>query len=125
MAIIGKAVAGAETKSYPAGSLFTVLGILACCITDGIMTLELMARGASELNPLMGYFIGLGLTPFLLGKYLITALCVMPLLVLRHRRLFNGHILASDLLPLVQLLYVALLIYQTYLLSVSAFGPPI
>ena len=106
---------------YRAGSFFTVLGILFCCIADAFLTDVLITNGAREANPIMKNIMELGMVPFLVGKYLITACGVSALLMLRNRPLFRGAFRATDLLPLVQLFYVMLLCYEAFLLSVMVF----
>ena len=103
-------------QQYPVGTLFTILGILACCIANGILTQSLLADGAVEMNPVMAYIIPLGMVSFLAIKYSITAVCVMVLVLLRNRRLFGDQLMVSDLLPFVQMLYIVLLIYEAFLL---------
>ncbi len=104
-----------------AGSLFTILGILVCCIADGFLTDVLITYGAYEINPLMLYLMNLGMLPFLIGKYLITAGGVCCLLLLRNRPLFHGLNTSTDLLPMLQLFYTLLLSYEAFLLSVILF----
>ena len=103
---------------YRAVSLFTIMGILVLCIADGFLTDVLISNGAREANPIMQYLMDLGMVPFLLGKYLITACSVCFLLLLRNRHRFRMSIVVTDLLPLVQLFYTLLIIYEAFLMSI-------
>ncbi|MBM4200638.1 MAG: hypothetical protein FJ189_05065 [Gammaproteobacteria bacterium] len=82
-------------KALAAAALLMVLTLL-----DGAFTLRLLAGGATEENPLMAYTLSLGVSTFLLAKYLLTVPSVGLLLVhknftLLHPRLRVKWILAS------------------------------
>lgn len=75
---------------YEAGLLLLVLAILILCITDAGLTLLILEKGGTELNPVMVWLLEAGSRVFFFTKYLITTLGVMVLLIHIHFRLFRG-----------------------------------
>ena len=57
---------------YPAGLLVVILGILFLSLTDAFLTLNLIEHGASEINPVMAYFLEKGPFLFTVVKYGLT-----------------------------------------------------
>ncbi|MCG6895892.1 MAG: DUF5658 family protein [Thiocapsa sp.] len=67
-------------------SLFGLLMlILVLSLADAFLTLELLRRGAVEVNPVMAYYLRLGPQAFVTVKYLLTALPLILLLFLKDR----------------------------------------
>ena len=56
-----------------------VLIVLGLSMVDAVLTLILLEHGAVEVNPVMRYCIDLGLGPFVIAKYSLTA---RPLVVM-------------------------------------------
>ena len=50
-----------------------ITAILMLSITDALLTLILIAKGSSELNPVMAYFLQHGLLHFIVAKYTLTS----------------------------------------------------
>ncbi len=69
---------------YPAGLLAIIIGILLLSLTDAFLTLNLIEQGATEINPVMNYFLGKGPTVFTLVKYAITSAAVMIFVLVRN-----------------------------------------
>ena len=64
--------------------LFTVIvAILMLSLIDAMMTLHLISNGATELNPVMAYFLGKGPVIFISAKYCITAVSVTILVLVK------------------------------------------
>ena len=101
---------------YSSGTLCLVLLLLAFSTADAIMTLQLIDLGGQELNPVMGFLLGRGLSQFLLGKYVLTAAGVPVLLLFKNHRLFGTRFRAGNLIPVFVAMYGVLFGYQVYLL---------
>ena len=90
--------------------------ILSLSILDALFTLELIGRGAQELNPVMAFFLQFGHLPFLLSKYLLTASGLMALLILKNCTVWGGKISAKVVLLTIPFLYMILIGYEVLLL---------
>jgi hypothetical protein len=79
--------------------VYLAIGALFLCATDAFFTLALLKNGSFEINPLMDYFIQKDSRLFFLVKFLMTAGCVLFVLVhknFRFLRIFKGyHVLLS------------------------------
>ena len=100
-------------------TLALVVGVLALSILDGVLTIELLDINSEEVNPVMRFLLGLGggHRPFLLGKYVLTAVGLPFLVVFKNWPLFGTRFRAGFLLPVFLGLYLGLLVYQVHLLE--------
>jgi hypothetical protein len=100
-------------------TLAVVVGVLVLTILDGVLTIELLDKSSEEVNPVMRFLLGLGggHRPFLLGKYILTAIGLPFLVVFKNWPLFGTRFRAGFLLPLFLGLYLGLLVYQVHLLD--------
>ena len=78
--------------------MVSVVLVLVLSVIDALLTLFLMAHGAVELNPVMGFFLKFGTVPFILAKYSLTAASVITIVVLnyffiRHLKLVTRNLL--------------------------------
>ena len=62
--------------------LAAILLIMALTIVDAVLTLELVSRGAGEINPIMRYYLSHGSLAFFGVKYLLTCTSVLLILAL-------------------------------------------
>ena len=104
---------------FDAITLALVVGVLAFSILDGVLTIELLDINSEEINPVMRLLLGLGggHRPFLLGKYILTAIGLPFLVVFKNWPLFGTKFRAGLLLPVFLGLYLGLLVYQVHLLE--------
>ena len=58
---------------YDTSLMICALIVLGLSMVDAVLTLTLLEHGAVEVNPVMRYFIDLGLGPFVIAKYGLTA----------------------------------------------------
>lgn len=79
------------------------------------MSLCIVEKGATELNPVMQYYLALGPKSFLLAKYGITALALFILVVL-HTITSRGHPIGNYLLPFCKLTFGSVIIWELFLL---------
>jgi hypothetical protein len=90
--------------------------IVLCCCADAFLTLLLLGRGASEVNPLMAPLVGGSSLVFALVKIGITSTGVVLLTQLARIRAFGG-LPVGVILYCVLALYCALIVYELRLLD--------
>jgi hypothetical protein len=65
--------------------LFAIISaILILSLIDAVMTLYLINHGATEINPVMAYFLRKGSLFFIVAKYVLTTLSVIMILLVKH-----------------------------------------
>ena len=96
--------------------LAMIVALLVACIVDAAITICLVDAGHAEVNPLMGLLLARGVLPFFLGKYLLTAVGVVVLLVFKNHYLFGTPIRVGYVIPVLLGVYCILLAYQWHLL---------
>lgn len=97
---------------------FLSTGIMLLSCMDAFFTLQLLDRGAIEINPVMAVMIGQGTLAFAATKMLLTGLGILVLVFLSQTRLFN--LMRTGLvLTVFFALYACLVCYEfIYLLNV-------
>jgi len=93
-----------------------ILLLLILTLTDGVLTMILIDLFCEEANPIMAVLIEQGPMTFVLGKYLMTAVCLPVLLVFQHYRMFGTWFRVRHIFPIFIALYLSLLVYQIHLL---------
>lgn len=96
---------------YDVPLVLTLVTALLLSIADAFFTLQLVARGAREVNPLMNFFLQMGPTPFLLSKYLITGASLLFFLAHKHRPFFAG-VTGRHLLFAVPFVYTLVILWE-------------
>jgi hypothetical protein len=99
--------------------LAVVLITVSLCIADIYITLTLLDRGGTELNPIMAELIYTDQWLFFVVKYSLTALGLFVLLSYRDFRFFNS-ISVLHMLYGILAIYVILVIYQIGLLAAAS-----
>lgn len=66
---------------YSQAIFIAIVLVLLLSVADAILTLLLVDFGASEMNPVMAYFLTLGPYVFMLAKYVLTTLSVIIILM--------------------------------------------
>lgn len=85
---------------------------------DAFFTLQLIERGAIEMNPIMAMLIGKGTLAFAASKMLLTGLGILVLVFLSRSRIFNL-IRTGLVLTIFFTAYACLVCYEfIYLLNV-------
>lgn len=85
---------------------------------DAFFTLQLIDRGAIEMNPIMAMLIGKGTLAFAASKMLLTGLGILVLVFLSRSRIFNL-IRTGLVLTVFFTTYACLVCYEfIYLLNV-------
>lgn len=93
-----------------------VLAILALCVSDGVLTVVLIANGAVEINPFMAKFVPHSLGWFAAVKLSLTAAGVGVLVACSRMRLFRA-IPGEWLLMSILAGYAVLVAYELRLLE--------
>ena len=94
---------------------FLSVGIMLLSTVDAFLTLQLLDRGATEINPVMAAMLEQGHFAFAVSKMLLTGLGIMVLVFLSRLRLFN-FLRTGLLLTLFFSFYACLVCYQALLL---------
>ena len=68
---------------------FLATGIMFMSGLDAFFTLQLLDRGAIEVNPVMALMIGQGTLAFASSKMVLTGVCVLALVFLSRSRFLN------------------------------------
>ena len=105
---------------YDAKYLALVLSILVLCVCDAYFTLKIIHYGGKELNPLMIKFLDKFPEMSLLVKYLVTAICLVILLLHKNFILF-GKIKAYFFLYVIFSLYFLLVLYEVFFLFIRPY----
>lgn len=69
---------------YSSAIFVAIVLILLLSIIDALLTLFLIDRGASEINPIMAYFLKFGPFTFMSVKYFLTCYSVIILLIFNN-----------------------------------------
>ena len=103
------------TDWYGLPLFVTAVGIALLCSADAFLTLELIFRGGTELNPFMDYMLSKGMTWFISIKMALTIGAIL-LLVMHHRFTFIKNVRASQVMSTTLLGYGVLVCYEISLL---------
>ena len=90
--------------------------ILVLSILDAVLTLIVIQRGATELNPVMAYFLELGIPTFIVAKYLLTSIGVFILLIFKNVFLTKIKIYTHSLFPCVIFVFLAVIAWELFLI---------
>ncbi|GKT07095.1 hypothetical protein DSTSK_04000 [Desulforhabdus sp. TSK] len=101
---------------YDGSSVSWTFLTLLLSLTDAFLTLEITARGGTEVNPFMDFFLDLGPVPFILSKYILTALGLLWLLIHKNFGIFTESLSVHSLLRIFPVLYGCLIVYELILM---------
>jgi hypothetical protein len=86
-------------------------GIMLMSGMDAFFTLQLLDRGAIEINPVMAMMIGQGTLAFATSKMLLTGVCVLALVFLSRSKFMN-RIRTGLILTMFFSFYAVLICYE-------------
>ena len=96
---------------YSHGLLVLLCAILCLCVMDGYFTvINVFFMGASEMNPIMAYFLNKNITSFFLIKYGLTSIGLIFLCIRIHFKYVRTTLVA------IFILYVFILCSHLYIL---------
>lgn len=98
--------------------LLGAIAVMVFCVLDAFFTLILIDRGATEINPFMALMLDIDEMWFYISKYVITAICVIWIVM--HKQFdffgFKGrHLMVGALVS-----YMVLITYQVSMLIESS-----
>ena len=97
--------------------LFALIAlILVFSLMDAFFTLILIDHGATELNPLMAFYLNIGPAVFIGVKYGMTSLSIFVLLVSSKNSSISHKICSSSLFLMIFLTVAAVIPWQLYLI---------
>lgn len=97
-----------------------ILCIIALSIIDAYLTLDLVNRGADELNPIMAYYLDKSPLTFFTVKYLITCAAVIMILGIKETYLVAGRIRKEALFAFHIFALASVVQWQLFLLHYVA-----
>lgn len=101
---------------YSPKLLAAILGILLLSLLDAALTLYLVEQGASELNPVMDYFLKKGPLIFTVTKYLLTCIAVLIFLALANSVVPRSNFKAKKLFPYALLAFGGVVVWELVLI---------
>jgi len=90
--------------------------ILVLSILDAALTLVVIQRGATELNPVMAYFLEHGTLTFIVAKYVLTSIGVLILLIFKNVFLTKIKIYTHSLFPCVIFVFMTVIAWELFLI---------
>ena len=98
---------------YSTRLLIAVLTLLCLSCLDAYLTLVLISKGkVVEANPIMAYFLNMGIMPFTTIKFSITAISVVIMCLLKNVSITRIS------LPLAIKIYLLIIAYGCYLFTI-------
>jgi len=104
---------------YPPKLFAAIAAILMLSIFDALLTLILISKGSTELNPVMAYFLQHGLLTFIVAKYILTSVGVVILLIFKNAFLARVKIYTHSLFPIVIFTFAAVIVWELFLIITS------
>jgi hypothetical protein len=101
---------------YSPKLLAAILGILVLSLLDAALTLYLVEHGASELNPVMDYFLKKGPLIFTVTKYLLTCIAVLIFLALANSIVPRSNFKAKKLFPYALIAFGGVVVWELVLI---------
>lgn len=103
---------------FDSGMVMLAVVLMLLSITDSVFTLTLIARGGTEVNPIMNALLQHSVWAFTAVKMLLTGIPAIVLVAAGNLLLFNRWRARSVLAALVGV-YMGLIVYELVLLSIS------
>jgi len=104
---------------YNQRTFAVITAILMLSIFDALLTLILIERGSSELNPVMAYFLEYGPLPFIIAKYVLTSFGVFMLLIFKNVFISKLSIYTHSLFTCVIFTFSTVIVWELWLLFVT------
>jgi len=101
---------------YHQNLFLAITTILILSILDAVLTLVVIQRGATELNPVMAYFLEHGTPIFIVAKYVLTSIGVLILLIFKDVFLTKIKIYTHSLFACVILVFSVVIAWELFLI---------
>jgi len=105
-----------QIDTYGPKTLAAILVIIALSILDALFTLFLVSHGATEVNPIMDYFLDRGPSVFFVAKYMLTTISLILILAVRNFYLFNSKARVEILYVFLMISFVLVIKWELYLI---------
>lgn len=105
---------------YPAGLLVVILGILFLSLTDAFLTLNLIEHGASEINPVMAYFLEKGPFLFTVVKYGLTSMAVIIFVLVKNSTIRGSRLRTQSLFTFAIVCFAIAVVWQIVLILTTS-----
>ena len=106
-------------ETHSPKTLAVILLIILLSITDAYLTLDLINRGAVELNPIMAYYLNHGALAFFAMKYLLTCASIIVILIIKDLYLFRTKVQGKILFVFHLIVLTSVVQWELYLVLVS------
>ncbi len=93
----------------------SIVGILFLSLLDAVLTLFLIEHGATELNPVMDYFLAKGPLLFTVAKYALTCVAVVILLLVVNSVVPRSKFRAQRLFPYALIAFGSVIVWEIML----------
>jgi hypothetical protein len=100
---------------YPPWLLVAVILLAIFSITDGLFTLHLIERGATEINPFMAWLLNLGAWPLMFANFMRTGGAILVLLVFHNFYFRPLRIHVKSIIPSFLAIFTIVLFWQLFL----------
>ena len=97
-----------------------IVGILCLSLLDALLTLSLIEHGATEVNPVMAFFLKQGPLVFTSVKYLLTSLAVVIFLLVNHNVLPRTRFRMSSLFTFAIASFTIVVVWEIVLIYMIA-----
>jgi len=101
--------------SYSQSLFAVIIGILCLSLIDAVMTLHLIGHGATEINPIMAYFLDKGTVIFVAAKYILTTVAVIIILLVKNSYLPRTRIRSKNLFIFAIASFALVIIWEIWL----------
>ena len=105
-------------ETHSPKTLALILLIVLLSITDAYLTLDLINRGAVELNPIMAYYLNHGELAFFGIKYLLTWASIIVILIIKDLYLFRTRVQGKILFIFHLIVLISVVQWEIYLVLV-------
>lgn len=100
---------------YSSALFIMTVFVLLLSATDAFLTLVLINHGATELNPVMAYFLGFGPLVFISVKYLLTSLSVFIIVLFNQSFIHKTKLYVSNILTYACGVFSTVVVWELFL----------
>jgi hypothetical protein len=100
---------------YSSYLLILIVLLIILSLADAFFTLYLIEHGATEINPIMAYFLTLGPWAFIFSKYFLTCSCILCLLMAHNLYFKPLRLHVKRIFPAFIIIFILVIGWQIYL----------
>jgi hypothetical protein len=101
---------------YSSSLFAAIVAILLLSVLDALLTLHLIGKGSTEINPIMSYFLEYGPFVFMGAKYFLTCFGVLILLLFRNVLLKRSVAHPQHLFSYIIAAFTTVVVWELYLI---------